>query len=167
MVAFQHTPADMQRLDYLILRDGSVVMYFGLTDLQAAYDWFHEQSYHIYSFNCGKWKTSTDFYTDFYETTSKARNIFDCGYNLDVLRDCLSGFDVPPESGVVFVLKHFDSFALPDLSYAHTVLDIFAEISRLNLLFGQRLIVLLHSDNPTLTFQPIGASYVLSARWKP
>jgi RNAse (barnase) inhibitor barstar len=156
----------MQRLDYLILRDGPVVLYFNLADLEAAYEWFRDRSYHLYRFDCRKWETSTDFYVGFYAATSQARSVADCGYNLDALRDCLVAFDVPLESGVVFVFEHFDTFARSSSQYVQEILDIFAEISRFNLLFGQRLIVLLHSDDAKLTFRPIGASYVIRAFWK-
>jgi len=167
MTAFQRIGADTQRLDFLLLRDGSIVLYFNKVDLETTCEWFRGQAYCLYRFDCRKWGSATDFYDDFYGSTSNVREIADCGYSLDALRDCLAYLNVPLESGMVFVFEHFNCFTKPDPRYAHEVLDILAEISRFYLLFGQRLIVLLHSDDPKLTFSSVGASQILPARWKP
>ena len=55
----------------------------------------------------------------------------------------MSDFDVPDAGGVVFYIRNYEKFYGEDEYFAHHVLDILADHSRKNLLFGKRLMILL------------------------
>jgi hypothetical protein len=57
----------------------------------------------------------------------------------------------------VVVLERFDQLYSRTPEWAWTFLDIFASQSRRHLLFGERLLVLLQSDDPRLLVRPVGA----------
>ncbi|GGS43342.1 hypothetical protein GCM10010171_43070 [Actinokineospora fastidiosa] len=70
----------------------------------------------------------------------------------------------PGTAGLAVVLTHYDAFAAswPDLAWA--MLDLMAEHSRVAALMGRRLLCLVHSSDPDLSFEPVGAAPVL---WNP
>ncbi|MGW7671030.1 barstar (barnase inhibitor) [Streptomyces sp. 3212.3] len=95
------------------------------------------------------------------------------GRNLDALNDCLRDvvdgeYGVPSDAaGFVLVLTHYDHFARACPRQAQIVLDILADHGRSAAVFGQRVLCLVHSDDPDITFQPVGAVPVMwnQAEW--
>lgn len=83
------------------------------------------------------------------------------GRNLAALNDCLSEIEVPFESGRVLVLNRYDYFAAKFPYAAWAVLDVMEFNSRYLLLFGLRLIVLVQSDDPRISFDPVGGRPVM------
>ena len=70
-------------------------------------------------------------------------------------------------TGPVIVLRGFDSFATLDRRTAHTLLAIFADQARCAILIGNRIICLVQSNDPQLSFGPVGAMPVMwnDAEW--
>ena len=68
---------------------------------------------------------------------------------------------MPESGGRVLVFNKYDSFATKVPQVAWAVLDIVEINSRRMLLFGRRLIILVQSDDPEISFEPIGASSVM------
>lgn len=60
----------------------------------------------------------------------------------------------------MLVLDRFDHFASHHREVAQAVLDILADHARRFLLFGRRLLVLAQSDDPRISFSPVGAMAV-------
>lgn len=151
-------PERPNRLDWQILRNGAVTLYFDAKVLEEACIWFQEHHYRLYRFDGTQWKTPDDFY-------DAARGILGlpeyCGNNLDSLRDCLWSIGVPQEGGAILVFSRFDAFWQQWRTFSFDLLDILEEQSRKFLLFGQRLIILVQSDHSNLSFQPVGARPVL------
>lgn len=95
------------------------------------------------------------------------------GRNFDALNDCLSdvasgSYGTPEDAtGLVLVLTGYDSFASKEPMMAHSVADIFASQSRQAMLYGQRMLCLLQSDDPRFTLPPVGAQTVAwnEAEW--
>lgn len=90
------------------------------------------------------------------------------GENLDALNDCLRdvatldyGSD-PDSTGTVVAFRHYDRIVSMDAKRAEAVLDIFTDRARDGLLIGHRMMVLVQSDDPDLSFGPLGAQ---SAGW--
>lgn len=89
------------------------------------------------------------------------------GRNLDALNDCMG--DVASgdygwhrdATGLVIVLRAFDTFATVDRRTAQAMLDIFAGQARRALLIGNRIICLVQSNDPHLAFEPVGAMPVM------
>ncbi len=86
------------------------------------------------------------------------------GRNLNALNDCISVIEVPAEGGLVLVLRRFDVFASCQRETAQGVLDVLADNARRFLLFGRRLLVLVQSDDPRISLEPVGATVV---GWNP
>jgi hypothetical protein len=63
-------------------------------------------------------------------------------------------------------LRNFDAFVGSDRHCAY-LLDIFASQARSAALIGNRMMCLLHSNDPRLSFEPVGAMPVLwnDAEW--
>lgn len=159
------TQANMHQLDWLILRDGPIALYFNEREMEEACHWFENHVYRVYRFNSIMWASGKE---DFYETIGQALSFPNyCGHNLDSFRDCLSYVEVPQEGGIVLTFLQFDRLANRFPKFAYSVLDIIAEISRFNLLLGQHLIALVHSGDQKLSFQPVGACPIVPINWKP
>jgi hypothetical protein len=87
------------------------------------------------------------------------------GRNLDALNDCLrdvATFDYgsdPDSTGTVVAFRHYDQIVSMDSDRAQAVLDIFTDRARDGLLIGHRMMVLVQSDDPDLSFGPLGAQH--------
>jgi hypothetical protein len=72
---------------------------------------------------------------------------------------------VPDSGGLVIVLNQYDRIYEPvqhGVSYAETVLSIFAKAARHHMLFGRRLLILVQSDDPNIQFGRLGG---VAAQW--
>ena len=147
---------DHQRLDWRILQNGAVSLYYDRDVFEESCEWFRKQTYQVYSFDASHWKTPYDFY----EELALALHIENC-MNLDALSDCLVDIDIPYESGCVLCFQHFDRFARRDHSFAWGLLDVIQSSSRMHSLHGFRFLALLQLDDPGVTFEPVGARPVI------
>ena len=122
-------------------------------------------------FDAASWSSDADMY----EHLAAGLHFPDYfGRNLNALNDCMSdvasgdyGWDVEAHTGLVIVLRSFDAFAAVDPGTAQIVLDILARQARGALLIGHRLICLVQSNDPQLSFEPVGAMPVAwnDAEW--
>lgn len=147
---------DHQRLDWQILRNGAVSLYYDREVFEESCEWFRQQTYQVYIFDASHWKTPFDFYNEL----ALALHIENC-MNLDALSDCLVDIDVPYEGGCVLCFQHFDRFARRHHSFAQDLLDVIHISSRLHLLHGFRFLALIQLDIPDITFEPVGARPVI------
>jgi RNAse (barnase) inhibitor barstar len=115
----------------------------------------------VKEFDSSSWKTPENFY-DVIASDLKFPDYF--GRNLDALNDCFSGIEIPLEDGFVIAFSKFDLFnaQLPDFTW--NILDIISKRSRQHLLFGKRLICLIQSDDPQISFKEVGKQPVI---WNP
>ena len=154
MAAFDAQDQTQETLDWIILRDGGIALYLRREYLDEDLEWFRQQSYELYSFNCEKW-TLSGMHADF-ERTLNFPSYY--GSNLDALWDCLQDLSVPQRGGTVIVLNRLDAFqkglgaaVLPSgRAEGEIVLDILARTSRHFLLTGRRFLTLVQSDDPRL-----------------
>lgn len=161
MAVFRGEIEEFQRLDWRLLQDGSINLYFRQEYLVGDIVWLREQGYEIDEFDCSKWVDDEIMHNDF----GNVLNFPDYyGQNLDALNDCLSDLQISISSGRVLVFKQYDVFADKYSETAWHVLDILENRSRSFLLFGLRLITLVQSNNPTISFEQLGGC---SARWNP
>jgi hypothetical protein len=92
------------------------------------------------------------------------------GHNLDALNDCLRDvvageYGVPADAaGFALAFTHYDRFARACPRDAQLVLDILADHGRSAAVFGGRVLCLVQSDDPDITFEPVGATGVA---WNP
>lgn len=166
MAAFDAQDQTQEALDWVILRDGGIALYWRREYLDEDLEWFRQQNYQLYSFNCEKW-TSGGMHADFERTLSFPSYY---GSNLDALWDCLQDLSVPQRGGTVIVLNRFDAFQngcgatlLPSgRAEGDIVLDILARTSRHFLLTGRRFLTLVQSDDPRLHVEGLAG---VAATW--
>lgn len=157
MTAFSEKDLYLPSLDWTLLQNGWINLYRKPEILEKDMDWLVEYGYKIYRVKCGHWSSKEvalkdlgivlDF-PDYY------------GHNLDAFNDCLSDLEVPADTGAVIVLLRYDRFAEVDSELAHQILDIIADNARLFMLFGQRLVTLAQTNDPNLSFAPVGSTSV-------
>lgn len=156
-------------LDWVILRDGGVALYWRTEILEADLNWLESKGYTTISFETGDWLSERQMHD-----ALKANLSFPAYYgnNLNALDECLwDDLIVPEAGGLVLALKHYDQFTrtVPgnpayEKKVAEIVLDIFARAVRYHMLFGRRLLILLQSDDPRIQFDRLGGT---PASWNP
>jgi RNAse (barnase) inhibitor barstar len=149
------------QLDKQLIMNGPITLYFKRHILEETTQWFDQQNYEVVTFDCCQWKSPEDFFTDVSQRLSFPEYF---GRNLDAFNDCLSEIDFPGKRGIVLVFLRFETFIARHPQFAWAVLDIIATNSYRCLLDSYQLIALVQSDDPTLSFQPVGAHPVL---WNP
>ncbi len=143
MAAF--TEDQQSHMDWEILRNSSVSLYLNRQYLEEDVQWFRENHYRVYAFDCTTWFSRDSMHSDFQSTLSFPGYY---GRNLDALWDCLSAMSIPDEGGALLVLDGFNGYAkncgaVPTHSgkpEAEVILDILASASRYFSLTGKRFI---------------------------
>jgi hypothetical protein len=85
------------------------------------------------------------------------------GRNLDALNDCLRDVvdyeygTTRDATGLVLALTDYDTFVARSPRSAQIVLDIIADQARCAAITGHRILCLVHSRDPKITFEPVGA----------
>ena len=159
MACFRNEPEEWQRLDYLILREGSIYLYFQNSVLNESIQWLESSGYQINEFDTAKWETEESMHDDFAATLSFPDYY---GKNLDALNDCMSDVEIPFDGGRAMVFRGYDRFNSRFPRTAQIVLDIFDETSRQRMVFGERLVGLVQSNDPAILFDQTGRYF---ARW--
>lgn len=152
---------DRSRLDMQLLADGPILLYFQRDVLAEASEWFSHHNYEVVTFDASTWESPEDFHAD---VSQRLRFPEYYGRNLDAFNDCLSEIGHPQKRGTVLVFLGFDTFTKRFPQVAWHVLDIIATRSYHFLLGSYTLLALVQSDDPKLSFQPVGARPV---SWNP
>lgn len=161
MAGFKDDDSEWQGLDWRLLQNSAIALYFKSTVLQADVTWFAAHGYRVLAPDVGGVESSTALLVELGELLSSP----DCyGKNLDAFNDCLGDVEVPEDGGLVLVLQAFDSFAAAFRSDAQSILDTCAVQSRRFLMTGRRFLVLVQSGDPRISFDPVGACPVM---WNP
>lgn len=138
--------------------------------LQEAVDWLLAHDYQVIRLDASGWTSERDLHRDI----AQALDFPDFyGRNLDALNDCMGDVTAfqygarPDATGLVLVFTGYDRFAAHCPRPAHIVLDIIADHARSSALFGHRVLCLVQSDDPGVSFEPVGAMPVLwnRAEW--
>jgi RNAse (barnase) inhibitor barstar len=161
MASFKQDSEEWQRLDWRLLQNSPITLYFQRPVLEADTAWFVAHGYRVLSLRAEERQSPDELLVELGKLLAFPDYY---GRNLDAFNDCLSDVDVPDDGGLVVVLDQFDAFARLNPSFAQRVLDICANNSRRFLLTGLRFVVLVQSDDPRISFEPVGASPVM---WNP
>jgi RNAse (barnase) inhibitor barstar len=160
MATFKRERGSSDRLDFRILRDSPVTLYFKQPVLHADIGWFTSQGYHVRNVRSGIAASPEALIGALGQVLAFPEQF---ARNLDAFGECLANVDVP-EPGLVLVLEDFGTFAAAFRRQAQALLDVCASQSRRLLLTGQRFIVLAHSKDPRIQFDAVGATPVM---WNP
>jgi RNAse (barnase) inhibitor barstar len=163
MAVFSNDATTWSRLDYMLLRDGGVSLYYSADVLAEDLAWLREERYQVHEFDCMAWRTWDDFHTDIAGALGFP-NYY--GRNLAALNDCMGDVEVPDEGGMVLLLRGVESVMVPG-KFLSAILGVLARASRDNLPFGRRLLVLLHSRDPRIQLEPVGCVSCAGRRREP
>jgi RNAse (barnase) inhibitor barstar len=144
---------DFQRIDYGLMQNGSITLYFRPAVLSEEVKALKELNYQIDEFDCTTWNCVAEMHKQIAVKLNFPQYF---GRNLDALNDCISDIEIPDESGRVLVLHRFDDFATREQETAWHLLDIITRNSWLWLLEGKRFFALAQSDDPKTRFDNLG-----------
>ncbi|MFC8262697.1 barstar family protein [Streptomyces sp. NPDC057291] len=124
-----------------------------------------DRGFRMVRLTAGQWLTERDMH----RAVAAALQFPDYyGHNLNALNDCLGDvacfgpYDESPEgTGLVLSFTDYDRFAAACPTAAHVVLDIIADQARRAAVLQRRLICLVHSNDPNIQFEPVGAMPVM------
>ncbi len=142
-------------LDWMLLQNGPITLYYHREILESDLSWLRDHEYQIDLFRCNDWWYEGDFFDAIF--TKLAFRV----RSLDDLDDDLLDLAIPENSGRVLVYYHYDQFVAQNPDVAEKVLDILAYSARYHLLFGRRMMVLVQSNNPKLSFNKVGGCPVI------
>src|SRR5688572_23233889 len=100
MAAFDAESGDASQLDFRLMQDGSVNLYFRAHVLAEDVEWLRARGYVIHEFDCLGWHSMDEVHAAFASILNFPHWY---GRNLDALNDSLSDVPVPDESGTVLV----------------------------------------------------------------
>lgn len=163
MSAFDPDAWRRHQLDYSLLAESSVRLFWRRAVLDEAAGWLRRHAYQVVELDAADWRNDTDMHNAFAAALGFPRHY---GRNLDALNDCLSevaGYEYGSSrsaTGLVLVIRRYDAFAAARPDTAAAVLDIVATTARAGLLIGHRILCLVQSDDPDITFPTVGATPV-------
>ena len=153
MASFTDDEVVREALDWVILRDGGIALYWRASVLEADLQQLRTRDYEVKDIDASLWLTEEAMHE---ALAVELRLPAYYGRNLDALDDSLvSDLQVSRVGGLVIVLRHYDKAVERDV--ADVVLDILAKACRCHMLQGERLLVLVQSDDPQISFRSLGA----------
>ena len=102
MTAFNGSAEEFRRLDYSILQNGAINLYWRAEILYDDIEWLKNHSYQTNTFDCSLWYSEKQMHD------MLARELGFPGYygrNLDALNDCLSDIDIPSGSQRILAFR--------------------------------------------------------------
>ncbi|MEY9964949.1 hypothetical protein ABIA33_002991 [Streptacidiphilus sp. MAP12-16] len=155
---------------YRLAADTFVTLFWRQHLLEETLDRLRSHHYAVVVLDASQWTTEEDFHQDISATLDFPSYY---GRNLDALNDCLrdvvAGDYGTPEgaAGIVLAFTHYDQFTRACPSAAQIVLDIIAIRARSAAIHARRVLCLVHSNDPHITFEPVGATAVMwnQAEW--
>jgi RNAse (barnase) inhibitor barstar len=149
---------DATALESRLLQNGCVVLYYSPFQMEAHADLLCSIGWRFKEVLVAESGTQEEFY-DQLSLMLEFPSYF--GRNLNAFRDCLGEINFPESGRLALQLVRFDAVARRDARFAHAVLDILAESERRWLMQSRRILFMVQSSNPDLTFPGVGASPVL------
>ena len=159
MAVFNKYSHKCSRLDWAVLINGSISLYYKDEILNKDLEWLKRNYYQEILMDFSQICSEKEFH----RTIKKMLNFpAYYGENMSALSDCLLyNLNVPDEGGLVIVLKKFHILYEANESLAHEILERLDEASRRHLLSGERLITFVQSDLPQLSINLIGGYKVM------
>lgn len=170
MVAFDRSTDLSGDPGYRYLFNSCVTLFWRRPLLDNAVVQLEAARYHVVRFAASGWQTPQAMHQDLARALEFPAYY---GHNLDAFNDCLrdvvaKAYGWPEKAtGLVLVFDGFDGFAKRHAQQAQSVLDIIAGQSRSALLYGERMICLVRSDDSMIEFDPVGSLPVIwnDAEW--
>lgn len=156
------TPDDCNRLDFEILAEGGVALYYQHEILGEDLAWLALERYEVVQFEDSAMDSIEAFH---FEARMKLHLGDAYPSTFEGLRDALSELKVPPDAGgYAIVIEAIDQLAIENPMAVHRLTEVFSSVSREFLLTGQRFLALLQTDDPQITLPLVGAHEIA---WNP
>jgi hypothetical protein len=157
-------------VDFRLVHNTFVTMYWRSSLVDETIGWLRSHGYDVVEFDAASWASAAQMFDDVVTGLDFPAYF---GRNLDALNDCMRDITSgeygwhADATGLVLVLWGFDAFTSVDRRTAQILLDIFADQARRAILIGNRIICLVQSNDPQLSFEPVGAMPVMwnDAEW--
>lgn len=160
MAVFSREINNCSKKDWSILINGGISLYHDVDILQKDLYWLENNQYKHVILNFESIECIEIFHKKIKSACAFPEYY---GENMSAFSDCLlHDLDIPYEGGISFVLKKFNSFYKKEQTMAHEILERLSEASRRRILTGERIVTLLHSDDPLFSPDQIGA---FTIRW--
>jgi hypothetical protein len=161
---------DARRLDFRLMFNSFVTLFWREHLLTEATEWMRTHGYTVKSLDAGGWNTDEDLHRDI-ATALDFPDYY--GRNLNALNDCLRDVvdyaygTTRDATGLLITFAGYDAFTRKRPRTAQIVLDIMADRAREAMLTGHRMLCLVQSDDPRIRFDPVGAMPVMwnHAEW--
>jgi hypothetical protein len=149
------TRDDNDGLDWRLMQNGAVSLYFRRSVLDKDIDWLREHGYRVEVIDC----SSEDEFTAQMSKALRFKEQF--GYepwtgNLNALNDALRNCVDEDCTGLVLCLLRYDTLKSNRPDIGEAVLHYIEYNSRNQMLFGLRLMALVQSDDPKIQFGSLG-----------
>jgi hypothetical protein len=155
MASFTSSEIDRNIYIWQMFRDGGVALVHSETLLLQMLNELESENYTLHE--C---KDTWSEKVTFEKNLRKALNL-PAGAkgktNLDSLNDLVGDLSFPEDStGVVVVARHIQRLHEQEPRYLHNIADIFASAARYHMCLGQRLLLILQSDDTGLHLDVVG-----------
>lgn len=159
MAIFDRYANNCARIDWSIMMSGSISLYYDCNFLDKDLEWLKKHDYENKDLDFSIISTIEIFH-------EKIKVLCDFpehyGKNISALSDCLlNDLKIPYEGGLVLTFKNFNLFYQKDKIMAHEILEVVSEASRRRILSGERLIMLVQSQDPLFSPDMIGSYRIL------
>lgn len=153
MATFAKTSNLWQRIDWQIFQNGWVSLYWKNEILEKHLRWFESEGYTIVEFDCSTWNDEVEMHNQIKQKLNFPEYY---GKNFNALNDCLSDLRII-KTGQIVLFRHLDKI---DKRRANILIDVFANSSRMKMLFGKRLITLIQVNDPNYQMNEVAATTV-------
>lgn len=160
-MVFTDSEITWQRLDYRLLMNSPVALYWKKEIWRNDISWFKDHKYQIVQIDTGLWSSQDDFHSHIKDSLDFP-NYYGC--NLDAFNDCLGDLQFTGVDGIVIAFENYDKWNSKAKEVSQVILDIIARCSYHHLLFGNRLVALVQSNDAKIEFKPVGQR---PAMWNP
>ena len=147
-------PAEVPSLEQKLLQNGCVVLYHNPFLMEAHSVRLVAEGWKFIEVYSAKVGCSDEFY-DYMALQLGFPAYF--GRNLEALNDCLSEVEFPTSGRLALGLISFDRLVETDREFAQGLLDVFAGAERRWLMEGKRVLFMVQTSDPDLSFAPIGS----------
>ena len=161
MTSFENNETTWDRLDYRILQNSPISLYWKVEIWDGHADWFQQNGYRVVRLDAADWTTEKAFHLDI-KTQMNFPDYY--GMNLNALNDCLGYLEFHGCDGVAIAIKNYHRFQATFPQMAQAALDVLGDNSWTHLLCGNRLVMLVQTDRADASFEPVGAKPVM---WNP
>jgi hypothetical protein len=145
---------DEGRVDFGILRNSPVFVYYDREYLERIVQWLRANAYRICDMDSSTWTTEAAACSGLSLglQIDDPYDRFVNGLNTDALDDDLEDIEIPEDGGTVAVLRGIDALMNKFPATAHAILNSLAASSRYHSLFGLRFMTLVLCNDSRLAF---------------